>query len=131
MTRRSWALGTARGLVQAPEPERGDSPDGAAGAVSWPPVPLTDEAAGLEWARGVHPGAFFSKGGLAAQELARAVLAMGPLARGIDRRIWVYRHGVYVPDNDIVGARVTDLSKTPTGPRTPPWPSTWRWRTPR
>lgn len=94
----------------APEaPGQGGDEIPEAARVSWPPEPFTDDAAALAWAQRTDPGAFFGKGGIRAQVIARAVAVMGPLARGIDRRTWAYRRGVYVPDNDAIAARATDL----------------------
>lgn len=64
-----------------------------------PDEPFTDEAAALSWAAGKDPLDFFGRvGGLQAMKLGVSVATMGPLARGIDGRIWRYQNGVYLPD---------------------------------
>jgi P4 family phage/plasmid primase-like protien len=95
-------------------------PDEAGGTVSAgdgqererPGAPFTDDAAAAAWARDADPREFFGRGaGLLAMNLGAAVMTMGPLARGIDGRIWRYSRGVYVPDNGAVRARAVALLK--------------------
>jgi len=49
------------------------------------------------------------EGGLQAVTLAQAVLDEGPLAFGIDDRMWSYRNGVWSPDPHVVANRCTRL----------------------
>lgn len=52
------------------------------------------------------PGYYFDpKEGLLAKRLADDILEMGPLAQGIDDRMWSYDHGVWVPDPYVVRNR--------------------------
>jgi putative DNA primase/helicase len=57
-----------------------------------------------------NPARYFKKGvGLLVATLAHDVLAMGPLAEGIDDIIWSYNGGVWSPDRHIVRARTAGL----------------------
>src|SRR5690606_23240527 len=44
-----------------------------------------------------------------AQTLAEAIIAQGPIARGIDGRFWSYSGGVWKADKDVVRNRATRL----------------------
>jgi P4 family phage/plasmid primase-like protien len=77
-----------------------------------PGHPFTDEAAANAWAKQREPWEFVAKHeGLKALELGEAVATMGPIAAGIDGRMWAYRHGAYEPSPDVVKARVVRLMK--------------------
>lgn len=56
------------------------------------------------------PGKYFGKGvGLLAVTLASDVLGFGPLAQGVDDRIWSYANGVWSPDKNAVRKRCAPL----------------------
>lgn len=75
-------------------------PDGAeqrAEEAAIPPDPQAPAA---------NPARYFGQGGgLLAATLAGDVLALGPLAEGIDDRMWRYAGGVWLPDKDVVRER--------------------------
>ena len=55
------------------------------------------------------PDRFFSRDGLLAQTAGDAVLEFGPLAMGIDGKLWAYEDGVYRPGEDEVRRRFVAL----------------------
>lgn len=55
------------------------------------------------------PSDFFGSNGLDLVHLTGTVLDAGPVARGIDGKLWHYSHGVWLPGgNEAVGRRVRD-----------------------
>lgn len=54
----------------------------------------------------MNPLYFDKKDGLRAYTVARAVMDIGPLRWGVDRSFWVYDHGVWGSNDDIVHRRI-------------------------
>ena len=55
------------------------------------------------------PEYYFGREGLFTKRLADDVLDMGPLAQGIDDRMWSYEHGVWLPNPHVVRSRTAQL----------------------
>ena len=66
------------------------------------------------------PGSFFVQGvGLHATALAAAVLGLGPLAEGVDDRMWSYARGVWSPDPKAVRKRCARAAERAAPPGIP------------
>ncbi|MGP3977871.1 DNA primase family protein [Streptomyces sp. 8N114] len=57
------------------------------------------------------PSLFFDRDGLRALDLANAVVEQGPLAEGIDERVWAYKNGVWRPAKHAVRDRTAKMLK--------------------
>ncbi|MFE6623256.1 phage/plasmid primase, P4 family [Streptomyces sp. NPDC057740] len=55
------------------------------------------------------PSLYFDRDGLRAATLAEAITRIGPLAEGVDDRIWAYRDGVWRPAKNAVRDRSAEL----------------------
>jgi putative DNA primase/helicase len=80
--------------------------------LSWVGAPLDSGAppGGGRTASPRKPGQYFKKGvGLLVATLADDILALGPLAEGVDDIMWSYSGGVWSPDRHVVRARAARL----------------------